>query len=811
MIEPLPCTALRWTCDPSALPFETTAEVEPIPGVIGQPSAVEAVRFGLECDAPGQNIFIRGLTGTGRMTLVRRILEELKPRCKVKNDRCYVHNFKQPDRPRLISVPAGTARTFRRRVHEMAEFIRDDLTTALSADAVKSRRHSLEGREKQEIEALTEPFERDLKAASLALVTMQLGPVSQTAIFPSVDGKPVPPEEYEQLRDQGKVTAEQFEASKQKREEFQKRLEEVTRQIRDIRRRYARSIHSIIEETARAVLGDMAREIIHEFQGEDVRKFLSEVVDDVAETRLGGDVEDDPTELYGVNIILEHEKDDSCPIVIESTPTLVNLLGSIDREWGPKGPGRSDYRMITGGTLLQADGGYLILDVREILTEPGSWKVLLRTLKNARLEIVPPELMVPFWASSLKPEPIPIRIKVVLLGDSSIYYLLDAYDPDFSLLFKVLADFDNEIARQPEGVHQYAGVLSRIAREEGLLPFHRTAVAALAEHGARIAAHHEKLTARFSRVADLAREAAFLARKSGENAVTGDDVREAVRRTKSRGDLPSRRFRELMADGTINVQTRGAVVGQINGLAVIHAGPLTYGFPARITASIGAGTAGIINIEGQAQLSGQIHTKGFHILGGLLRRLLQADHPLAFSASLAFEQSYGGIDGDSASGAEICCLLSALTDIPIRQGIAITGAIDQIGHLQAIGGVNEKIEGFFDTCKDLGLTGDQGVIIPKTNAGDLMLRQDVVRACGEGKFHVYAVQTVFEAIEVLTGMPAGTMDENGEYPEGSLLEKAVERAREFWLKSIYKPEIDLSDGEEEEEEAEEDKAAGAKS
>jgi predicted ATP-dependent protease len=789
MAAPLPCTALRWRCDPESLPFETTADVEPVAGVIGQASAVDSLRFGLECGAPGQNVFIRGLTGTGRRTLVRRLLEQIKPCCDTKFDRCYVHNFAQPDRPRLITVPAATARAFRRRVHELAEFIRDDLMNALDSDALKARRESLEKREKGEVEAITQPFEQDLRGASLALVTIQLGPVAHTTIFPVYSGKPIPPEEFDQLRGQGRITEVEYDAFLERREAFQKRLEEVTGKIREIRRRHARSIQSIVEETARALLGDMAREILKDYPGEDVRRFLSEVVDDVAENRLGGDGGIDPVEVYGVNIVLEHAQDSQCPIVIEGNPTLLNLLGTVDREWGPRGTVRSDYRMIRAGSLLRADGGYLILDAREVLTEPGAWRVLLRTLKNGNLEIVPPELSFAVVTTAIKPEPIPVRIRVILLGDSNLYYLLDAYEPDFPHLFKVLADFDNEIVREPEGVEQYSGVLARIARDESLLPFHRTAVAAIIEHGARIAARRGKLTARFSRVADIAREAAFLAKKADRKAVLGEDVLNAVARTKARADLPSRRFREYLADGTIKVQTKGSVVGQVNGLAVISAGPLTYGFPARITATIGAGSAGIVNIEGQAQLSGAIHTKGFHILGGLLRHLLQTDHPLAFSASLAFEQSYGGIDGDSASGAEICCLLSALTAIPIRQDLAITGAIDQVGHMQAIGGVNEKIEGFFDICKDLDLTGTQGVVIPASNAGDLMLRPDVVAACRDKKFHVYAVDTVHEALEVLTGVPAGQRDENGAYPEGSILAQAVDKAREYWVKSLYRPEV----------------------
>jgi predicted ATP-dependent protease len=444
---------------------------------------------------------------------------------------------------------------------------------------------------------------------------------------------------------------------------------------------------------------------------------------------------------------------------------------------------RSDHTKIRAGSLLAADGGYLILESRDVLSEAGSWRILIRALRTGRLEIVPPELSFPWLGQTLKPEPIDINVKVILLGDAEIFYLLDSLDPDFPHLFKVLADFDSVILRDERGIEQYAGVLSRLVQEEELVPLDRTAVAALVEHGARIASRAEKLTARFGRLADVAREASFLARAEGRQQVEASHVIDAIHRAKKRADLPSRRFRELLADGTIRVQTSGRAVGQINGLAVLQAGPLTYGFPARITATIGPGSAGVINIEREAALSGAIHTKGFYILGGLLRNLLRTEHPLAFDASVAFEQSYGGIDGDSASGAEICCLLSSLTGVPIRQDLAMTGAIDQMGNILAVGAVNEKIEGFYDTCRDIGPPGGQGVVIPASNAEDLMLRHDVVEACREGRFCVHAVQTVHEALELLTGRPAGERDERTGYPQGTLLATAVKRARDYWLKA----------------------------
>ena len=788
MLDPLPAEALRWHCDPSKLDFETTAEVKPAPGVVGQASAVDALRFGIETDAQGQNVFVRGLVGTGRMTMVRRLLTEMMPTCTQRYDRCYVHNFAQPDRPRLITLPQGLGRIFRRRVRALAEFVRDDLSEALASDAVKARRESLERRGRQRIEELTAPFEAALQEANLALVQRQQGPLVQTAIFPAFDGKAVPPEDLARLQAEGKITEAHIERWKKAHEDFAKRLADVSRQVQRIRTETHRAINTLLEDTAREILGGVIADIREEFPGPDVALFLRELVGDVVERLDEPEVEgEDPLRFYGVNLLSEFEQGDASPIVIENTPSLHNLLGTVEREWTGRGPLPADYRMIRAGSLLRADGGYLILEAREVIQEPGAWKVLVRTLRTSRLEIVPQELAFPFMQGSIKPEPIPIRLRVILVGDAEMFYLLDQFDPDFEHLFKVLADFDTEIDREPGGVQQYAGVLARIAQEESLPPFRREAVCALAEHGARIAARKGKLTARFARVADIAREAAFLARKRGGELVEAEDVRQTVRRTKSRADLPSRRFHSFLSDKTIYVQTRGSVVGQINGLAVIQAGMLTYGFPARITATIGPGTAGVIDIEGRASLSGQIHTKGFGIVGGLLRHILSTDHALAFSASLAFEQSYGGIDGDSASGAEICCLLSALTNVPLRQELAMTGAVDQHGHIQSIGGVNEKIEGFFDACQIDGLTGGQGVIIPVSNAGDLMLREDVVLACREGRFAVYAVERVHEALELLTGQTAGELDDQGDYPEGTLLAVAQQKAFEFWERSLISP------------------------
>jgi len=574
--------------------------------------------------------------------------------------------------------------------------------------------------------------------------------------------------------------------------EFQKMLKEVGRAISELFQESKQQIDDLHENAARQMLSELIDPLLDLYSFDSVKKFIEDIVNNTIEYNLrprGEDEAIDLKEVYGVNIVLTHRHGTAKPVVEEGTPSLVNLLGTVEPKWGPGGIAISDYRGIRAGAILNADDGYLILDVNELLSEPGSWRALMRTLRTGQLEIVPAEMGWMRQHVVTQPEPIAINVRVILIGDVETYYKLDQYDPDFRELFKVLADFDNEIVRDDEGVFQYACMVAGMANEENLPHFDRTAVAALAEHGSRIAARSQKLTARFGRIADIAREAAFLATQENKDAnlVMAEHVHSAVRRTRARASLPSKKFQEMVERGTLMVQTQGEVVGQINGLAVMHSGPLTYGFPARITATIGPGRAGLINIEGQSQMSGSIHTKGFHILGGLLRHLLSTEHPLAFSASLAFEQSYGGIDGDSASGAEIVCMLSALTGISISQGLAMTGAIDQHGHLQAIGGANEKIEGFFDACNQFGLTNKQGVVIPNSNAGDLMLREDVCRACAEGKFHIWAVDNILDAIEIMTNHPAGRLDENGAYTTDSLMAKAIEKAEEYWKLTIQGP------------------------
>ncbi|REK05396.1 MAG: ATP-binding protein [Acidobacteria bacterium] len=809
----VPGAALRWRCGEDCFQFETTSELDALDDVVAQGTAREALEFGLLTRARGQNVYVRGLRGTGRRTLVRQVIRRMiadEPRRWELRDHCYVHNFAQPDRPRLITLPAGQARVLRDAMKDFASYLTEDFPKLLDAEALVADRRALEAKIQQEVEQITAPLEKELENAGLKLVTLQQGQGAQTVIFPVVNGQPMPPAQLQQLIQKGEVSRAYLERYEEKVPEYQQRVEDVGQKVMLRQREGMREMRDLVVTEARKLLESALNGVQDRFPGhEAVAEFTREVLEDVLENRLRPKPDDLAAELrYGVNIVLENQPDADAPVIEEMAPNMVNLVGTVEiglEDGDPRSA--TDYRGVRAGALLRADGGYLILNVTDVLSEQGAWRALIRTLRSGQLEIVPPELTWFRPRALVNPEPIDVRVRVILMGDARNYYLLDQFDPEFGDLFKVLSDFDHEIDRDDDGVRNYASVISHIVTSEDLLPFRRCAVGALVEHGARIASRAGKLTARFGRLADIAREAEFVARRAGAERVDAEHVREAVRRTKQRASLPSRKFQELIRRGTIRIETAGEVVGQVNGLAVIGAGPITYGFPARITATISAGRAGLIDIEASASLSGSIHTKGFHILGGLLRHLLRLDHPLAFSASLAFEQSYGGIDGDSASGAETCCLLSALTGVPIRQSIAMTGAIDQHGHVQAIGGVNEKIEGFYDACRAEGLTGEQGVIVPHSNAGDLMLREDVVDACGRGEFSVWAVRTIHQALEVLTGMPAGRWTGDG-YPPGTLLHLARRKAHEYWrLGSLTPRDVDSDGRRIERQKEEEDKAA----
>ena len=783
----LDASRVRWICDAPALGFESTKEISPDYHIHGQDDAVEALRFGLENRIKGNNVFVRGLSGFGRMSLVHEIIEETATGCIEIPDRCYIHNFSTPDQPKLLSLPTGRGKEFAQAMDSFADFAEHELPAYLNSDYVKSRQKKLIAETQAQIQDIGRPFEEELQASGLAMVPMQVGQNMVPVILPVIDGKPVQFDELQQRRLDGTVSEEDFKELLEKIGAFEQKFNQLGEHIETVQVAHQEAMRKLIVEEASNFVQSRINAIEKRFALPDVKKFLTDIKEDLIKHRLG-----DPNtsanfgRAYRVNLLSHHESNAPCPVVSVTTPNLNNLVGRIDRELSPNGLVlHSDHLMVKSGALLEADGGYLIMEAQDVLTEPGAWAALLRTLKTGMLEFTNMDLYGLWGTPQLKPEPIPINVKVVLVGDPEIYYMLDAYESRFTGLFKVLADFGDTIARDDDGCQAYANVLARLVERDQLLHFSAAGAAQVIEHGARICSQQGRLTSRFGRISDIAREASFVATRAGHAMVEPDDVRESVRRSKRRADLPARRFRRLLAEGILRIEVSGSCIGQVNGLAVTSAGPLTYGFPSRITSSIGPGSAGAVNIERESELSGSVHTKGFLILSGLLRHLLRLDHPMAFSASIAFEQTYGGIDGDSASGAEFCCLISALTGLPIRQDLAITGAVDQKGNILPIGAVSEKIEGFYDACKAVGFTGTQGVIIPATNVGELMLRADIVESVRSGEFSVHGIDNISQALAILMDTEPGQADD-GAYSEGSILARAQQRAHEYWTVAASK-------------------------
>ncbi|MGA2720691.1 MAG: AAA family ATPase, partial [Candidatus Acidiferrales bacterium] len=489
--------------------------------------------------------------------------------------------------------------------------------------------------------------------------------------------------------------------------------------------------------------------------------------------------ERDPFRVYGVNVILAHGEQETCPVIFETIPTYANLFGTVHRSYDTRGGWNSDFMDLRGGSLLRADGGFLVMYALDTLTETGVWRTLKRTLNHGKLEIQPVETFFPFSTAALKPEPIEVHAKIILIGDRDMYELLYDYEDDFKKIFKVRVEFDEEMKWDEEVLRQYGGRLRKLCDDEKLLPFDRTAVAAILEHGVRIAGRRGKITTRFFDLADLARESAYAARHNGTKVITAAHVKDALDAKIERHNLLESKIREMIEQNLLFIDTTGERVGQVNGLSVLEIGGYAFGKPVRITASAAIGKIGIINVERESNLSGRFHDKGVQIISGYIRRTFAQDKPLSLSASLCFEQSYSGVDGDSASSTEIYALLSALSGVPIRQEMAVTGSVNQQGDVQPIGGVNQKIEGFYDVCRLKGLTGTQGVLIPAENVDDLMLRDDVIEAVAKGQFHIYPVATIEQGIEILTGAPAGKRNASGKFEPESVFGKADARLSEM--------------------------------
>jgi predicted ATP-dependent protease len=800
----LPPAKLRWRCELSRIPFETTAQAEPREGFIGQERALRALKMGVELSAPGYNVFVCGLAGTSRGGTIARMIEELHPGTKESLDRCYVNNFKITDRPRLLTLLRGQANAFKKDMQAGIDFLRRRIPQVFEGEPFQRQKGRIVERFTVREKELMDDFTRRIARDQFALGHMQVGAVALPEIFPVLEGQMVPIEDISKMVHEGKLDAPVAEEIERKYEQFRQEFTVVYRKTLTLSRELASELSYLEQEAASVLVDGVIEELKEKYQSTSVSEYLEEVrhhlldnLDPFKEREgegegapgnetpdglpkpQGNTPERDPFRLYGVNVILAHADEDASPVIFETTPTYANLFGTIQRAYDARGGWTSDFMDLRGGSLLRADGGFLIMYSMEALSEAGVWRALKRTLNHGRLEIQPLEMFYPFGGSALKPEAVPINVKVILIGDRELYEVLYNYEEDFRKIFKVRVEFDEEMAMSDGVIAEYAGRLRALSEKENLYPFDRGAFAAMLEYGVRQAGRRNKVTARFVDIADLAREAHYAAAAAGESVVRAAHVRGALASKMERHNLIETRIREMIEEGTLLVDTSGTAVGQVNGLSVLEIGGYSFGKPVRITATAALGKAGLINIERESNLSGRFHDKGVHIIAGYLRSKFAQDKPLSLAASICFEQSYSGVDGDSASSTEVYALVSALSGLPLRQDIAVTGSMNQQGDVQAIGGVNEKIEGFFDVCRIKGLTGTQGVMMPESNVEDLMLREDILDAVAAGKFHIWPVGKIEQGIQILTGTPAGSRNGDLRFDAGTVFALMDERLREM--------------------------------
>jgi lon-related putative ATP-dependent protease len=781
---------LRRSCRQGELPFETTAEASKVQGMFGQARAVEALRFGTGVRRPGYNLFVMGPPGVGKQTLLRSYLGEHARARPTPSDWCYAHHFADPARPRAIELEAGMGERLVRDTRRAVGRLRDDLRAAFESDELRTRKQAIDARlEKLQDEALSAAQER----ARLRGVAVRRTP-DGIGVAPMRQGEAMSPEEFQGL-------------PKSERDVLQVKVDEVGAELQAVLHQFhgwERAHQQALEALGREIAGSVAREALAHLRSRyghvrAVREHLEgierDVVDrfdellegftdgDATSPRLPGGLEREDTEpfaRYELNLLVARRGDSGAPVVHEEHPNYANLVGRLEHE-AQFGTLVTNFRLIEGGALHRAIGGYLILDALKVLQSPFAWEALKRALKTGEVRIEPPDQALGLPAvSSVKPQPIPLGgLKVVLTGDRFLYHQLAALDPEFAELFKVLVDFEEHIDRAATSEASFANLVATLVDKEDLRPFDRSAVARVIDHAVRLAGDVDKVSVHMRRIVDLLRETEYWAGEAGRDIATAADVEAALEAQRVRCGRIRERMQEAIRREDILVATEGARVGQVNGLSVSGFGAMSLGHPTRITARTRIGHGEVLDIEREVELGGPIHSKGVLILSGLLGSRYALGVPLSLSATLVFEQSYGPVEGDSASLAELCALLSALSEVPARQAIALTGSVNQQGDVQSVGGVNEKIEGFFDVCRDLGLTGEQGVILPRTNVKNLMLREEVVEAVQGGRFHVYAVATVDEAIELLMGSEAGSRDTSGSFPAGSVNARVERRLIEY--------------------------------
>ncbi|MGZ4439723.1 MAG: Lon protease family protein [Gaiellaceae bacterium] len=775
--------------DPGTLGFETTAEVEPLVGTVGQPRALDAIESGLAMGMTGFNLFASGPPGSGRRTTVLDVIRGVAAERSAPEDWVYVYDFRNPDGPKALHLPAGRGGELARALDEFIEAARRELRRAFESEdferrqreslaAIQERRHALD----HELEQFAAERGYALKTTATGVVTM-----------PLLDGQPLSVEKFEALPEEQRAVIQQ--AGK----EIEERAAGYAHRLHELEKEAAQRLHELQHEVARFATGPLFRDLEDRFGEEphvlahlaDLEREVLDNIDDFRDSAqetlaLLPVPQREPMARFRANVLVANEPTNGAPVVVEPNPTYYNLLGRLEYR-AAFGSMVTDFREIKPGALHRANGGFLVLDALEVLRHPFSWDALKRALKvrEVRVENLGEEFSA-LPSASLRPAPIPLDVKVVLIGPPLVYHLLYQLDGDFRELFKVKADFAPELDWTPEHHRNYAAFVSRWVRENGLRHFDRAAVARTIEYGARVCENQEKLSARLIEISDIVSEASFWAGRAGHEVVEAADVKLAIRKKEYRSSLLEERLQELVERGTIVIETDGSRVGQANGLSILDLGDYAFGRPVRVSARVSLGRGGVESIEREIKLSGPIHSKGVMILVGYLSATYAEELPLALSASLTFEQSYDEIEGDSASSTELYALLSALSGLPLQQGIAVTGSVDQHGNVQAVGGVTRKIEGFYAACKAKGLTCAQGVLVPAANVRNLMLEAEVVEAVRAGHFHVWPVQTVDEGIELLTGVPAGEPDAAGVYPPGSVhalaqerLRRNAERLREF--------------------------------
>ncbi len=771
-VRELSTRQLRWTCPTSKFKFNSTKSLESLKEIVGQPRAVESIQLGAKLFSPGYNIFVSGLSGTGRLTTVKKLLEAVRSTKNFTFDYCYVHNFKNSDEPRLLKFSRGMGQAFCKSMAETIAFLRTRIPQLFEEEGFQKTRRALVIKFQQKEKEVLTNFDAKLRPNGFFLTQSENddGVIQYELLFKLKDENHSI-EDLRELVNQGVITEAQAKKINTAYQHFADEFADIARERIRIVQEFQRELKEHDRLAATLIVKSAVDDIRSNFNDEEPRVLehldtvYNHVLDNLPafhpEHNLMMPIpsetgEEDPFDVYRVNVVMDNTDTEGGPIIIETNPTLTNLFGTIERKFDRRGFWKTDFMHIKGGSLLQADGGYLILNALDMLAEQGVWKALKRVLLHSKLHIQASDSYFQLSQIAVKPEPIKINVKIVMIGDEDIYRLLYFEEEDFRKMFKINANFDYEAELTDEMMQNYASLTHKICEEEGLRHFNKTGMAALIEFGVTHAGSRGHISLRFSDVADVVREASYYARQTDAKTVGRDHVEEALKQRKWRDNLLDEKLHNAIIEGTFLIDTDGDRVGQINGLSVYSTGLVSFGKPIRITSSIGVGSAGIVNIEREVELSGSSHDKGILILSGFLRERFATSAPVSLSASIAFEQSYDEIDGDSASSTEIYAMLSSLADVPIRQYIAVTGSVNQKGDIQPIGGVNEKIEGFFQVCAARGLDGRHGVIIPEQNIKNLMLPQDVIEAVKNKQFHIWAVSTIEQGIELLTGMPAGT-------------------------------------------------------